>query len=362
MVGTLSDHALAPDGRGGTIPWFRDGRVWVLVVALIALFVIDYSVPSALVIPFMAVPVIASALFASAAVTGSLATLAVVLAVISDWTNEILGTTNVWLWLLAMVGVGVVAVVLARHGRRQDAARDAAEERIRASEGAATEAALRYRVLTESMQDVVWVLDTETLRFLYVSPSIQALRGYTPEEVMAEPMDSALTPEGSAYVRAQIAQHCAALRSGEESFDQFQTEEIAQPRKDGSFVWTEAVTRFHENPDTGRIEMWGVTRDISRRHQAIEALAESEEHYRMLAEHTSDVVVRLSAEGIIEWASPASYRAMRWAPEELVGQRNVDLVHPDDRGPFAAMVAARAQTSEPSLTTVRIRCGDGSYK
>ena len=35
----------------------------------------------------------------------------------------------------------------------------------------------RYRMLTETMQDVVWVVDTQTLRFTYVSPRFEELTG-----------------------------------------------------------------------------------------------------------------------------------------------------------------------------------------
>lgn len=40
----------------------------------------------------------------------------------------------------------------------------------------------RYRILTEHMQDVVWTLDMRTLRFSFVSPSVEKLRGFTTED------------------------------------------------------------------------------------------------------------------------------------------------------------------------------------
>ncbi len=41
-----------------------------------------------------------------------------------------------------------------------------------------------YRLLTENMADVVWVMDAQTLHFTYISPSVMHLRGYTSEEAM----------------------------------------------------------------------------------------------------------------------------------------------------------------------------------
>ncbi len=51
----------------------------------------------------------------------------------------------------------------------------------------------RYRLLAENISDVIWILDLETSKFRYVSPSVERLRGYTVEEVMAQDMSAALT-------------------------------------------------------------------------------------------------------------------------------------------------------------------------
>ena len=40
-------------------------------------------------------------------------------------------------------------------------------------------------------------------RFLYVSPSIRNLRGFTPEEVMAAPFEAGLTPDSRDLVRRE---------------------------------------------------------------------------------------------------------------------------------------------------------------
>ncbi len=118
-----------------------------------------------------------------------------------------------------------------------------AEESLRASEA-------RYRFLTENMVDVVWTLDPKTGRFTYVSPSVEQLRGYTPEEVMAEPVDAALVGEGR-------SPRILSVR-------------IDQPRRDGSLVPTEVVTKLITDDDGRIVEVLGVTRDISDRVRADE--------------------------------------------------------------------------------------------
>ena len=138
-------------------------------------------------------------------------------------------------------------------------------EELRRSEG-------HYRLLTERMVDVVWTLDPATWRFTYVSPSVERLRGYTPEEIMAEPVDAALTPEASEQLRAVVRGRTAAYESGESLTDAYYRNEVEQPCRDGSTVWTEVITRYLRNPETGRVEVVGVTRDITERRAAQEEL------------------------------------------------------------------------------------------
>ncbi len=146
-------------------------------------------------------------------------------------------------------------------------------------EDALRESEEKYRFLTESMKDVIWTLDVETLRFVYVSPSVERLRGYTPEEIMAEPLDAALTPESAALVRKRIDEGMEKFTKNENIPNSvFHTEEVEQPRKDGSTVWTEVVTGYWRNPRNGRIEIHGVTRDISERKEVEAKIAHMAQH------------------------------------------------------------------------------------
>jgi PAS domain S-box-containing protein len=150
-----------------------------------------------------------------------------------------------------------------------------AEQNLRKSEE-------RYRLISENAADVIWVLDPTAGKFTYVSPSVEKLRGYTPAEVMAQPISEALTPESLKWVSESIATNLRdflARGSGTESF----VTKVDQPRKDGSIVHTEVTTTYLFNQE-GQVEVIGVSRDITERKRAEEALKHSEERYR----HTLD--------------------------------------------------------------------------
>ena len=87
------------------------------------------------------------------------------------------------------------------------------------AEQARTEAALRrsersYRLLAENMADVVTLFDLD-LRQLYVSPSILRLRGYTPEESMAQTVDKRMTSASAAAMARVLSEEIALEASGQ---------------------------------------------------------------------------------------------------------------------------------------------------
>ncbi len=150
-----------------------------------------------------------------------------------------------------------------------------------------------HRVVAESMKDVVWVLDAETMHFRYVSPSVRTLRGYSPEEVMAAPLDNALVPEARDYHKARIRHRISDFLSGQESPDRFYINEVELPHKDGSRVWTEETTSYCRNQETGKIEIMGVTRDITERKRVDAELRASKERFLTLVDSMDDIVFML---------------------------------------------------------------------
>jgi len=59
--------------------------------------------------------------------------------------------------------------------------------------------------------------------------------------------------------------------------------------------------------------------DLTEMERAREALTASEARYRILAEHASDVVYQIDADGVICWISPSVQRELGYSPEELLG-------------------------------------------
>src|SRR5437667_1119617 len=74
-----------------------------------------------------------------------------------------------------------------------------------------------------------------------------------------------------------------------------------------------------------------VGRDITDRKRAAERLHASEQRFRALVEHSSDVIMLLGPDGTVLYASQSTQQVLGYGATENVGRSAFELVHPDDR-------------------------------
>ncbi len=99
------------------------------------------------------------------------------------------------------------------------------------------------------------------------------------------------------------------------------------------------------------------------RQQAALALRASEEHFRSLIENGSDVIALLDMNGAFVYASPSVERTLGYTPEELLGQKALGLLHPDDLRSMTPLRDVLITQPEAIRTAeFRLRRKDGSWR
>ena len=136
----------------------------------------------------------------------------------------------------------------------------------------------KYRLLTETMLDVVWTADAETLCFRYVSPSVERLLGYTPAELVGTSLLAAVDPAVIDDVKGLIRKGVDTFLSLSPGTPAFRTDELHLPCKHGGGVWVEVLSTCCRNPRTGVVELHGVARDISERRATQARIAYMAQH------------------------------------------------------------------------------------
>lgn len=148
------------------------------------------------------------------------------------------------------------------------------EEKLKESEE-------KYRLLTENITDVVFIQNLD-LSIKYVSPSVETLSGFTPEEIMKLGPKGLMTAES--YERGLFKiKNDLALSAQNPNYDpDFRCYEYI--RKDGSTGWGEFKPKLLRDSEGNIVAMQGTLRDVTERKKAEDALHREQEKLEMVTE------------------------------------------------------------------------------
>ncbi|MGD2030576.1 MAG: ATP-binding protein, partial [Desulfobacterales bacterium] len=137
------------------------------------------------------------------------------------------------------------------------------EERKRA-EKTLRDSEEKFRFLAEKMFDIVWTVNLD-FKTTYVSPSIENVLGFTPEERKRQSLEEIITPESLQGVQEMFLIELQRDEEGTFDPDRSVTIQVEYYRKDGSTVWMENIVKAIRGPDGKIVGMHGVSRDITER-------------------------------------------------------------------------------------------------
>lgn len=198
-----------------------------------------------------------------------------------------------------------------------------------------------------------WRLDARSGAMIW-SDEVLRIYGFAPGT--APTVDNALAiyhPDDVATVRATLAEALAEGR-GYESRSR-----IIRP--DGAIV--HLLTRADIELDAAGAPMgfFGIVQDVSDQ-VAVEAqLRAQREQYRLLADHSNDMIVRVGLDGKRRYVSPASETLLGYSPEELVGGAPVASIHSEDRARVVEVCRSLLAGVDDPICSYRQQHRDGHY-
>ncbi len=130
-------------------------------------------------------------------------------------------------------------------------------------------------------------------------------------------------------------------------------------RRDGSVLWVRDTARAVRNAKGTILYYEGTMEDITERRRAEQALRESEENYRTLAENTSDIVYAVDAKGMLTYLSP-QVACYGFSPESLTSRKFFDAVLPEDRERLLADFKHTLATGEEFPSEFRVLDAQGN--
>ena len=241
----------------------------------------------------------------------------------------------------------------------------------RQMEQALHETEYRYGLIADNVSDVIWTA-TITLspvekasllngrfedladhildrwRFSFVSPSATRAFGYSPEEVQSLSLRHLATPATAAKMRESLIERLSEPRDKAPRAASPTILELEIICKDGSTQWCESVSTYMRDEAGWPASVLGITRDITKRRQAENALRESEAKLRGLFENLPDIVILVDRNADILYVNRSIDNT---APTALLNVNAFGFLvpesHPACRAAFdASLATGRTQVVE----------------
>ncbi|MCP3030625.1 diguanylate cyclase [Halobacillus sp. A1] len=173
---------------------------------------------------------------------------------------------------------------------------------------------------TENTEEAFALFDVD-LNFLRINESFYRIFGYQKSELYAQSW-FVINPN----TQEDFLKLIKKLKTGMK----LKRFEYQMQRKNGEWMTASigltAIT--DENGEYTRIVM--ILEDISEKVNTKKQLVESENRYRLIADHSQDLIKIIDREGIVQYASPSHSHVLGYEPSDLVGNKYIEHIYSED--------------------------------
>ncbi len=209
----------------------------------------------------------------------------------------------------------------------------------------------RFRSMVQDSNDVVMLVDAETLEAKLVSPTVERLLGYSEAECLgAHPLQFVMLEDG-----AHLLTSLEAAVGAANALD------LRLIHKNGQIRWFAATVRLL--PDDDELDGLIVSlADIHDRKMAELQLGTSERRYRGLMETSRDVFGVVDEDLVLTFVSPNVERVLQVPASAVVGSNVVDLVATESLEAATALVDLPADSADGRSVELRLLTGLGKSR
>ncbi len=211
----------------------------------------------------------------------------------------------------------------------------------------------RYSDIVESLPEIVFELDGNGT-ITYTNNRALEILGYTREELIGMNAVDMIYNEEKERAFRGISNTLLGKRHSGKWFH-FRM-------KDGRMLPMELYTNgiFRNGRVVG---IRGIAIDISLILESEKALRESEEKFRTLIEHSSEIIGVVDINGFIKFESNSVYKILGYTTMERIGTNALEYVHPEDREAMTTAFMNGLKDSDSTNTVqYRYRHKNGSWK
>jgi PAS domain S-box-containing protein len=198
----------------------------------------------------------------------------------------------------------------------------------------------RFRLLIDAVTDyAIYMLDA-TGTVASWNPGAQRFKGYRADEIIGQHFSRFYTEEDLA---TNLPARALATAAREGRFEA----EGWRVRKDGTRFWAHVVIDPIRSPKGEIIGYAKITRDLSERREAADALRLSEERFSLLIQSVTDYAIyMLDPQGVVASWNQGAQRFKGYAPDEIIGQRFSRFYTDEDRAAGTPERALRTAAEE----------------
>jgi two-component system sporulation sensor kinase A len=191
------------------------------------------------------------------------------------------------------------------------------------------------------------------LSSLLYNPAFCEFVGYSSAELNSLPMEAISHPDDM----RKDARLFGELLEGQR--DEYQLEKRYIHKSGDLKTGILTVSRVREKL-TGEEFLLGQVLDITEKTQMENTLIHSEKKYRLLAEHSSDIIMLHKVDLTFKYISPSVKTILGFAPKEMIGKSPHDYIHPDDLEKLKKQYKFGFENMS-KLFTYRFRRKNGSF-